>query len=215
MGLTHKKSVVISYIVMFSSLAMILTLVRAEVAFPLLPYLKFDFAEIPVMIVFMLEGPIPSLITEVIHWLGLTFSRSSLLGPLMKFLAVAPMIIGFWAGILMFRKTLGKHVERKPLRILISGLAFGIILRVIVCTITNIILFSFIDPNYLIFAERTLKAVGVNISSPSDVWFWTLAFTGLFNALHVPISSILAFVILNAALKRIPNLFGSTWLSQI
>ena len=51
------KSVSAAYIVVFPALAIALTFSRAEIPYPLLPYLKFDFAEVPVMIVPMLGGP--------------------------------------------------------------------------------------------------------------------------------------------------------------
>ena len=50
------------------------------------------------MIALMLGGLIPGLVTEVIHWIGLSLARGWVLGPLMKFLAVIPMVVGFWLG---------------------------------------------------------------------------------------------------------------------
>ncbi|MEM1544272.1 MAG: hypothetical protein QW804_04670 [Candidatus Bathyarchaeia archaeon] len=203
----HRKSVVLAYIAVFSSMSIILAIVRAEIPFPILPYLKFDFAEVPVMIVFMLGGPVPALIAEVIHWAGLTF-RSGWLGPLMKFLAVTSMIVGFWIGIRVGMKILRKI---SFLKIFFLGMIFGIILRVIICTFTNIMLFLFISPNYLLFAEGMLKAAGVSITSPLDVWIWALTLTGIFNMIHVPLSSIISLLILKAALSKMPTIVRGIW----
>ncbi|MEM2341784.1 MAG: hypothetical protein QXX94_05250 [Candidatus Bathyarchaeia archaeon] len=210
----HRKSVVLAYIAVFSSLSIILAIVRAEVPFPPLPYLKFDFAEVPVMMVFMLGGPVPALIAEAIHWIGLV-SRSGWLGPTMKFLAVTPMIGGFWIGIKTRMRLLGRCKGISLKETLLSGIIVGIILRVIVCTFTNIALFLFIAPRYLQFAEITLRAVGVNITSTLDVWIWTLILTGIFNAIHVPLSSIISLFILRAALKKIPAIARDIWLLQL
>lgn len=210
----RRKSVVLAYIAMFSSLSIILTITRAEIPFPLLPYLKFDFAEIPVMMVFMLGGPVPALIAEIIHWIGLTL-RSGWLGPLMKFLAVVPMIIGFWIGIKIGLRLLRGYGGVSLPKIFLFGTIFGIILRVIVCTFNNILLFLIIAPNYLLFAETTLRAVGMSITSSLDVWIWALTFTGIFNAIHVPLSSITSLLILKAALRKIPAMAGSIWFLQL
>jgi len=210
----HRKSVILTYIAVFSSLSIILAIIRAEVPFPPLPYLKFDFAEIPVMIVFMLGGPIPALFTEVIHWLGLTF-RSGWLGPLMKFLAVVPMIIGFWIGIKVGVKIPQRHGGMGSMRIFILGIIFGIIMRVMVCSLTNILVLLLISPNYLLYAEVMLRAIGISVNSPLDVLIWTLIFTGIFNAIHVPLSSITSLIILKAALRKIPSAARNVWFLQL
>ena len=210
----RRKSIILTYVAVFSSLSIILAITRAEVPFPPLPYLKFDFAEIPIMIVFMLGGPVPALVTEVIHWLGLTF-RSGWLGPLMKFLAVVPMIIGFWIGVKIGAKIPQRHWRTGSRRIFIIGMIFGIIIRVVVCSLTNIIFFLFISPSYLLYAEAMLRAIGISISSQIDVWIWTLILTGIFNAIHVPLSSITSLIILRAALRKIPSVARNIWFLQL
>ena len=208
------KSIILAYIAVFSSLSIILAITRAEVPFLPLSYLKFDFAEVPVMIVFMLGGPIPALFTEVIHWLGLTF-RSGWLGPLMKFLAVVPMIIGFWIGTKVGVKTPQRRGGIGSTRIFILGMIFGIIMRVVVCSFTNTLLFLFISPNYLLYAEALLRATGISVNSSFDVLIWTLIFTGIFNAIHVPLSSITSLIILRAALRKIPSAARNVWFLQL
>lgn len=209
----YRKSIILAYIAVFSSLSIILAITRAEVPFPPLPYLKFDFAEVPVMMVFMLSGPVPALFTEVIHWLGLTF-RSGWLGPLMKFLAVVPMIIGFWIGIKVGAKIPQKHRRVNFTKIFILGIIFGAAMRVIVCSFTNIMLFLFISPNYLLYAEAMLRAIGIKINSQIDVWIWALTLTGIFNAIHVPLSSITSLIMLKAALRKIPSIARNIWFLQ-
>lgn len=209
----HRRSVILAYIGVFSSLSIVLAISRVEISYPLLPYLKFDFAEVPVMIVFMLCGPVPAMVAESIHWIGLTFRSGVWIGPLMKFLAVISMIVGFWIGVKIGTKIM--RGKAGSLKIFLLGMIFGVLLRVIVCTLTNIALFLYIDPRYIQFAEATLRAMGLNVSSSLDVLTWTLIFTGIFNMAHVPLSSVTSLLILKAALKKIPAIARSIWLLQL
>ncbi|MBS7624376.1 ECF transporter S component [Candidatus Bathyarchaeota archaeon] len=209
----HRRSVILAYIGVFSSLSIVLAISRVEISYPLLPYLKFDFAEVPVMIVFMLCGPVPAIVAEIIHWMGLTFRSGAWIGPLMKFLAVISMIIGFWIGIKIGTKVMREKAG--SLKIFLFGTIFGALLRVIVCTFTNIALFLYIDPRYLQFTGTILRAMGLNVSSSLDILTWTLIFTGIFNMAHVPLSSVTSLLILKAALKKIPAIARSIWFLQL
>jgi riboflavin transporter FmnP len=124
------KSVVAAYVVVFSALALVLTFSKAEIPYPPLPYLKFDFAEIPIMMALLIGGLVPGLATAVIHWMGLSLARGWVLGPLMKFLAVAPMVAGFWIGIKLYkRKWAAKSIA--------AAFLMGIAVRVVVCVAVN------------------------------------------------------------------------------
>lgn len=201
----YAKSIMIAYIIVFSALAIVLTFSRAEIPYPLLPYLKFDFAEVPVMLALLLGGLVPGLTTEVIHWTGLSIARGWVLGPLMKFLAVVPMVIGFWLGM----KT---HGRKWTARSIATAFLLGIVMRVIVCAIINTIVLLFVAPEFLKFSEYCLKAVGVNVSSTADVLLWTVALNGVFNALHVVLSSVIAVVLFRAATK-LPTIARGSWIS--
>jgi riboflavin transporter FmnP len=116
----------------------------------------------------------------------------------MKFLAVIPMIAGFWLGIRIYRTIYsGKSI--------VAALALAVLFRVVVCSITNIVLFLFIAPEYIEFAGYALKATGIDVSSNFDILIWTLTLTGIFNALHVLLSSIVALALFKAAAVRLPN----------
>lgn len=202
-------------VIVFSSIAIILTSAHAEFSYPILTYLKFDFAEIPVMIVLMIFGLIPSLITETIHWLALTATRGDWLGPLMKFLAVIPMVVGFWLGSEIYGRLKRKEGRYNFAIALASGMVLGIMLRVIVCTITNIVVLSFVAPYYLDYAESLLNAAGISTGSALDVMLWVLLFTGIFNVIHVPFSSLLATIIVRGAVVRIPAMAEKSWLLRM
>jgi riboflavin transporter FmnP len=206
-----RKSVTIANIIVFSSFAIILTASKAEVPFPILPYLKFDFAEIPVMIVLLLFGPIPSLLTETVHWLTLTLTRGDILGPLLKFLAVVPMVLGFWIGVEMYKR-LSKHSSYNTTVALGSGLVLGIVLRVIVTTLANIVVLLFVAPGFISDAQIMLRMAGISVISTMDVLLWTLLFTAIFNVLHVPLSSFVAVIAVKGTVIRLPSLTEKMWI---
>jgi len=191
-----RKSIVIANVVVFSALAVILASIKAEVPYPLLPYLKFDFAEIPVMIVLFIMGPIPSLITEVIHWISLTVTHGWVLGPIMKFISVVPTILGFWLGVTVCKKISG-GVRYNSIISFISGNIIGIIARVVVSSIANIIVLT----GGMYGAAPTLAAL-----------MTILLLTGIFNTLHVPISSIVSAIIVRGAVVRIPAIGERAWM---
>ncbi|MEM2202434.1 MAG: hypothetical protein QXL38_01780 [Candidatus Bathyarchaeia archaeon] len=211
--MSYRKSVTTSYIIVLSSLAIILTLIKAEIPYPFLPYLKFDFAEVPVMFLLMAGGLGPALVAETIHWMGLTIRAGSILGPLMKYLAVIPMLVGFWLGIETCKRfTAGR--EAKSLTVVFGvGMLMGIIIRVIVCSITNTVIFLLIEPRYLTYAGSMLKVIGINVSSDLEILMWTLLLTAVFNSLHVPFSSVIAIITFKAAISRIPALAEKSWIS--
>ena len=182
--------------VVFSALAIALTFSRAEIPYPLLPYLKFDFAEVPVMIALLLGGLTPGLVTEVIHWIGLSLARGWVLGPLMKFLAVVSMAIGFWLGVRI-------HGRGWTVKSIVASMLLGIALRAAVCSVLNITVLLFVAPEFLQFSEYSLKAVGINVASTHDVLLWTLTLNGIFNALHAILSSGIAIMLFKAAAKRL------------
>lgn len=202
----YAKSAMVAYVIVFSALAIVLTFSRAEIPYPLLPYLKFDFAEIPVMLALLLGGLIPGLTTGVIHWIGLSIARGWVLGPLMKFLAVAPMVLGFWLGIRI-------HKRKWTKRSVATAFLLGIIIRVIVCAITNTIVLLFIAPEFLKFSAACLKAIGINVASTTDILLWTLALNGTFNALHAILSSVVAIVLFRAAATKLPSIARGIWIS--
>lgn len=209
--MSFRKSVIIANVIVFSALAVMLTSLKAEVPFPLLPYLKFDFAEIPVMITLFLFGPIPSLVTEVIHWIALTVTRGWILGPLMKFLAVVPMIAGFWLGVSMYNKLRSGKTHNVAILFVVGNIV-GIVARVLVASIANIVVFLIVAPEWLGYAGYMLGLVGIVTTSVFKILLWALLLTGVFNTLHVPLSSFVAVTILKGATIRMPNLAEKMWI---
>lgn len=202
-----QRSITIAYVIVFSALAIILTFSRAEVPYPLLPYLKFDFAEVPVMLALLLGGLTPGLVTGVIHWIGLSIARGWVLGPLMKFLAVVPMVFGFWLGMKIWR-------GKRAMKVIVVALLAGIVLRIVVCAVTNTVVFLFVAPEFLKFSAICLRTLGINVASELEVLSWTLIFNAIFNAFHVILSSMMAILVFRATTKVIPSIAERAWASS-
>ncbi len=209
--MSFRKSITIANIIVFSAFAVMLASLRAEIPYPLLPYLKFDLAEIPVMIMLFIFGPLPSLVTEIIHWIGLTITHGWILGPLMKAISVIPMIVGFWLGVSMYRRLSSGKTQSTTILFIVGNIV-GIVLRVIVSSIANIVVFLVVAPEWLEYAGYALNSVGIVTTSVFEVLLWTLLLTAIFNALHVPLSSLIAIALLKGINIRMPNVIKKTWI---
>jgi riboflavin transporter FmnP len=185
-------------------------MINITIPFPLLPYLKFDFSEIPVTISFFLIGPQYALLSTAIYWVVLTIRAGDILGPAMKGAAVASMIIGLWAASKVTSRDKSKSV--KPL--ITSGLIIGILLRVVVMSLFNYAVLTVIAPFWLDYAAGLVAALGLPTTSTSQTILWVLLLTGLYNLLHTALSMIPSVFISEATIERVPNLAGNSWISQ-
>lgn len=129
----------------------------------------------------------------------------------MKFLAVVPMIAGFWLGVSMYKKLrLGK--THNVAILFVVGNIVGIVARVLVASIANIVVFLIVAPEYLGYAGYMLGLIGIVTTSTFEILLWALLLTGVFNTLHVPLSSFVAVTILKGAVIRMPNLAEKMWI---
>lgn len=194
----------------FSALAVMLTMVNITIPFPLLPYLKFDFSEIPVTMVFFLIGPQYALLSTAIYWIVLTIRAGDILGPAMKGAAVASMIIGLWVASKVTKGNKTKGVKS----LITSGLAIGGLLRVIVLSMFNYAVLTYIAPFWLDYATGLVAVLGLPTTSASQTILWVLLLTGLYNFLHTALSMIPSVFITETTINRVPNLAGNSWISQ-
>ena len=211
-----RRSIVVAGTAVFSALSVMLTVAKLEVPFPFLPYLKFDFAEIPVTIAFLVLGPIPGFLSSIIYWLVLTAMAGYILGPAMKFAAVASMFVGFLAGTLLYRGTVRNRHSHKLL--MVSSFLSGIVVRVVIMSIFTIAVLWFIAPSYLEFSAYVLSGVGMLTapSPPEAVLALTLGFTAIFNAIHVTVSIAPAYMIARASMFRIQShFFRNPWIMKV
>jgi riboflavin transporter FmnP len=217
---THKTTVSLAGAGVFAALAALLTLAKAEVPFPLIPYLKIDFAEIPILIAFFLFGPVSATITAAIQWLFLNVQGSDApLGPMIKFLAVLSTITGLWIGSQLCRYVTGNRVNaRVALATMLSG---GILLRILAMTIVNFVVLIYVAPvffgaDYLSFAGFTLeKSTGWHLATQTAVLVYTLLFTAVYNIVNLLLAAIPAGLLVSPVMVSFRHMTSmDAWLAR-
>ncbi len=200
----------------FGALAAMLTIVLGPVlqpSFPILLYLKFDFAEVVDVIAFLVFGPIAGLLTAIVHGAILSESPGGAgpFGASLKFLAV----LTTYGGMFLVPR-LGKQTLR---RIGLEMAAFGLVTRVLLMTVVNYLFIIFFaqflfGQDYLGYAQYSLSTAGVNVTG-SELIGYVLGLTAVFNAVHAIFTITVAFVITGALLKRAPQLLESrAWIAR-
>jgi riboflavin transporter FmnP len=202
----------------FAALAAVLTLARAAVQYPPIPYLQIDLAEIPIMISFFLFGPLAAVVTEVIHWLFLNVTGSDApLGPAIKIAAVMSTLLGFWLGSLAYSR-LGRGGSAVALSMMF---AVGTLLRVAVTTVVNYAVLLYIGPvffgaDYMGFAKTVLQsALHWEFSSDAAALFWVLMFTALYNVINLIVGAVPAGLIIAPVARSFKHITSfDAWFSR-
>ncbi len=204
----------------FSALAALLTLSRAAIPFPLVPYLQIDFAELPIYIAFFLFGPVAAIITELVHWLFLNITGSDApLGPAIKLIAVLSTLGGFWAGSAIYSRLVRERGRPAvSLSLMFGG---GMLLRVVAMTIVNYIVLVYVGPvifglNYMAFARITLvQTTGWQFNGDAILLFWVLVFTALYNVINLLAAAIPAGLVVSPLTNSFRHITSiDTWLMR-
>jgi riboflavin transporter len=214
-----RVTITVSGAAVFAALAAIFTLARAEVPFPLIPYLQIDLAELPIMISFFLFGPLAGIVTELVHWLFLNETGSDApLGPAIKLIAVLSTFLGFWLGSLAYSR-LGGHTQKRAGLGLMFGL--GMLLRIAAMTLVNYVVLVYIGPlflgiDYMSFAKATISATtGWQFSGDAAVLFWVLTFTAIYNVVNLLVAAIPAGLIVSPMTNSFRHVTSiETWLMR-
>lgn len=195
-----KRAIVVTMTALFSALSIILTVLKFEVPYPLLPYLKFDFAEIPTVIAYFTVNPYSGFVCSVLHWFFLMYRSGDVLGPSMKFAAVVSMLFGFKiTSPLLKRFSSDPHLAKYYF--VFPSCVAGFI-RIVVMSIFNVIVLLWIAPGYLGFASYLLQSVLGYLPNSDEALYWTLIFTGVYNGLHVAFSIVPAILLLGVLRGR-------------
>ncbi|MBO3768709.1 MAG: hypothetical protein QXS21_02820 [Thermoproteota archaeon] len=183
----------------FGALAAILAVAPLSFPFPLIPYLKFDIAEVPAIISLFLFGPLPGLFTSLVYLVVLNFIGSfAPIGPILKFLSVLSTMIGAWFGI-----TICSRAKSKPFTYIVAVLVFSAIVRVMILTLANYIVIWILMPNFLSYATFAVSlATGIKLSPNFEGLLVVLILTAIFNVLHVLFTIIPSFVLVIALVRR-------------
>jgi len=217
---SQRFTVTLAGAAVFSALAALLTLSRAAIPFPLIPYLQIDFAELPIYISFFLFGPLAAIITELVHWLFLNITGSDApLGPAIKLVAVLSTLGGFWAGSAIYsRLARGRGRPAIALSLMFGG---GMLLRVLAMTVVNYVVLLYVGPvifglNYMAFARITLvKTTGWEFSGDAILLFWVLVFTALYNVINLLAAAIPAGLVVSPLTNSFRHITSvETWLMR-
>lgn len=183
---------------LFGALATLLTMAKAVTtfSFPVLPYLKFELAELPVVVAFLALGPRVGLASALVYWMVLTpIGEYTPLGPAMKFAAVASMLVGMWLGLYLHR-LLGLRGGGVA-ALALSGV-FGALIRVLVMTLFNYLILAVFLPEWMVFASSLLSKAGFHVPTAQAALLLVLAFIAVFNVAHVAFSLIPPYAVVKA-----------------
>lgn len=182
------------------ALAIAIRLVQLKVPFVLVPYLQFEFAEIPILAGFLLYGPIVGVIAAFSYWGILNVLGEFVpIGPAMAFAASLSTVVGMWAGLKAFRK-----VVKGKMALLSFSVLIGTLLRVAVMTALNYVVIWVLFPSFLEFASSTVSsALGISFGSQLEALLVILGLTAIFNVLQVLIIAIPSLAIVRAVENRV------------
>jgi riboflavin transporter FmnP len=194
----------------FGALASMITIVLGpalQPSFPVLPYLKFDLAEVVDVTAFLLFGPVAGFLTALVHFVILSVAPGGTgpFGASLKFLAVLSTYLG-----IIVAARLGRHSFR---RMGFSMTAAGLLTRVALMTVVNYLYIVFLaqllfGQNYLGFAQFILAKAGINLAG-SELIAYVLGLTAIFNAIHALFSLVISLAVVSALISRAPHLLRS------
>jgi riboflavin transporter FmnP len=198
----------------FGAISALLAGLPLSFPFPLIPYLHFDLAELPVVVAFLLYGPIAGAISSLTYWLILNFTGSFVpLGPLLKLLAILPMLWGLQLGARLFRQLSGAGVTA------LVGLMvlFGAMVRVVVTTLANYIVLITAFPGLVEMAASTIaRFTGLAAGGWVQALLVVLAFTAVFNTLHTLLALLPAYGLVSTLnLRGISAIVQEPWVVRI
>lgn len=160
-----------------AALSVVMTMAKLAFPFLMLPYLKFELAEIPVVIAAASLPPRVSLYASLAYWFVLLLvGEWTPIGPTMKFLAVISTVAGVLAASAIVRR-------RGRLWALLC-FALSSLIRTGVMTLANYAVLLFVMPGFLEYASQLLHASGIGVGG-EGVLLVVLALTALYNVLHV------------------------------
>lgn len=152
-----------------------------KIPFPWVPYLKFDFTGIPIVVSLLLFGLIPAAFTSVVASAAILARSGDFIGSPMKGLAEFSTILGMAIGLALFKR----------FRI-VSSSFLGIVSRVLIMTIAN-------------FALIYAGIMTIYVSYVNVPLIYALLL-GFFNAIQGIIGIVGGYSIYEAIKRRAPSL---------
>lgn len=203
----------------FGALASLITLAAPpalQPPFPILFYLKFDVSEVVDLSSFMIFGPTAGLLTALIHVtiLGTVAGGAGsgpFFGPSLKFVGILSTYVG-----LFLASRIGKQ---SLLRTGLTMTSLALVSRVALTTVANYFYIVYLAKtifgiDYTGFAQFVLSQSGINLTG-SGLIIYILGLTAIYNAVHVVFSVVVSLLLVNALMKRAPNLLQSrAWITR-
>jgi len=181
------RSRAVTLTAVMAATALLISIMKVEFPFYPLVYLKFDFAEVPSALTYILAGPRWGYMCALVHYAGLLASRGDPLGPTMKFLAVASMLLGM-------------QLARGRQRL---SIVLGALVRVLAMSVANLLVVCVLFPSWLPIIRELLLAAGIGVGGWGDVLAAALLLTGVYNFLHTLLSVLPALLIVRELRSRL------------
>jgi riboflavin transporter FmnP len=153
-----------------------------KIPFPWMPFLKFDFTGIPIVLSLLLYGWPSSAITSLAGTMGIVVRSGDLIGGAMKGIAEFSTVAGMAIGLYIAKRTgLGGYTAK------VLSVVIGLVFRIVVMSGWNLVIL----PAY--YGVPYNAAVGM------------LYLLGVFNSMQGAISTLLGYALYEAYTRRVPT----------
>ena len=153
-----------------------------KIPFPWMPFLKFDFTGVPIVVALLLFGLASAGTTSVVASLGIIARSGDLIGGAMKGIAELSTVVGMAAGLYLAERISSSRVIRMA-----GMLAVGVVTRILVMSVWNLLVL----PNFY----------GV----PFNATIGMLPLLALFNAIQGAMTVALGYSLHEAYVRRVPT----------
>jgi|Deesub1362B_J571_1020462.scaffolds.fasta_scaffold00003_515 riboflavin transporter FmnP len=185
-GVRESIYVKISLAAVFGALAAVISLMKFSFPMVILVYLKFDLAEIPDLLAYLIGGMYVGVLTAFIHGTILNISAANpIFGPLAKFLAVVSMMI----GISMYRRMSNSNS-------IFGMVILGTVIRIIIMTVYNLALFLIFVPGFVDYIASLLSPIMGDVGFMQAI-IAALIITAVYNAIHTVLSVVVSVKLLD------------------
>jgi riboflavin transporter FmnP len=165
----------LALMIIFTALTIAVNIAGPKIPAPYAPFLQYQLWEIPIVIAFIAIGVKEGLFISVVNALFLVVYDPGpiLMGPFYNLLAVLSMMLGFFIPYKLATRGIGienikRMVKQKVTILIVSTTALGIIVRVVVMSVTNY------------FALPQTAPIGLSIPVPDTLVI--LPLIAVFNA---------------------------------
>jgi len=153
-----------------------------KIPFPWMPFLKFDFTGVPIVVALLLFGLASAGTTSVVASLGIIARSGDLIGGAMKGMAELSTVVGMAAGLYLTERISSSRAIRMA-----GMLAVGVATRILVMSVWNLLVL----PNFY----------GV----PFNTTIGMLSLLALFNAMQGVMTVVLGYTLHEAYVRRVPT----------